>query len=261
MKAKGLPFFRRITYKYVILCMIFTKKINKRLVKFPVIKMINVCKTYEKGDAMALQNVTLHIEPGEFVFLTGQSGAGKSTLIKLLFREVLPDAGQIFIANRSIIRLSNKETVKLRRNTGVVFQDFRLMENKTVFENVAFVMKALEFPWNEIKQRVPEVLEQLGIGHKANSFPRQLSGGEQQRVALARAIINNPPILLADEPTGNLDPDTSDELMQIFKAINQAGTTIVMATHDKNLVNATQTRVIALKKGHIVGDAVGGWLL
>jgi len=223
--------------------------------------MINVCKTYEKSDVMALQNVSLHIEPGEFVFLTGHSGAGKSTLIKLLFREVLADSGQIFIANRSINRLSTKETVKLRRNTGVVFQDFRLMENKTVFENVAFVLKALEYPWHEIKEMVPAVLEQLGIGHKLNSFPQQLSGGEQQRVALARAIINSPQILLADEPTGNLDPDTSEELVQIFKDINKAGTTIVMATHDKNLVNASNQRVIALKKGHIIGDAIGGWIL
>lgn len=226
-----------------------------------MINMSNVYKSYEKDGNLALNNISLHIDKGDFVFLTGQSGAGKSTLIKLLFREILPDSGQIFVANRSIIRLSNKETVMLRRNTGVVFQDFRLMENKTVFENVAFTLKVLEYPWAQIKETVPIVLERLNILDKANAFPRQLSGGEQQRVALARAIINNPPILLADEPTGNLDPDTSDELMEIFQQINDTGTTIIMATHDKRIVNNCFNRVIALRQGEIVGDARGGWLL
>ena len=203
-----------------------------------------------------MTGITLHVDNGEFVYLTGQSGAGKSTLIKLLFREVLPDSGQIFIAGRSIIRLNNRETVKLRRNTGVVFQDFRLMENKTVFENVAFALKVLEYPWNEVKEIVPKVLERLKIADKADAFPRQLSGGEQQRVAFARAVINNPPIILADEPTGNLDPDTSDELMGLFQ-----GATVIMATHDKRIVNDTHKRVIALRKGEIIGDHIGGWLL
>lgn len=225
-----------------------------------MISMVNVNKAYDKGKP-ALVDISLNIEKGEFVFLTGQSGAGKSTLIKLLFRQVLPDSGQIFIANRSIIRLSRKDTVLLRRNTGVVFQDFQLMENKTVFENVAFAMKVLEYPWADIKKRVPEMLERMGIPDKAKSFPRQLSGGEQQRVALARAIINRPPILLADEPTGNLDPDTSDDLMQLFQQVNDEGTTIIMATHDKRIVNALGKRVLALKQGELVGDAVGGWLL
>ncbi len=226
-----------------------------------MITMSNVYKSYEKDGNLALNNVSLHIDKGDFVFLTGQSGAGKSTLIKLLFREILPDSGQIFVANRSIIRLSTKETVMLRRNTGVVFQDFRLMENKTVFENVAFALKVLEYPWAEIKETVPLVLDRLNILDKADAFPRQLSGGEQQRVALARAIVNNPPILLADEPTGNLDPDTSDELMEIFQMINDTGTTIIMATHDKRIVNNMFNRVIALRNGEIVGDARGGWLL
>lgn len=226
-----------------------------------MINMSNVYKSYEKDGNLALNNISLHIDKGDFVFLTGQSGAGKSTLIKLLFREILPDSGQIFVANRSIIRLSAKETVMLRRNTGVVFQDFRLMENKTVFENVAFALKVLEYPWGEIKETVPLVLERLNIAEKADAFPRQLSGGEQQRVALARAIINNPPILLADEPTGNLDPDTSDELMEIFQKINETGTTIIMATHDKRIVNNMYNRVIALRHGEIVGDSRGGWLL
>lgn len=225
-----------------------------------MIDMANVFKTYDRGN-LALKDITLHVDNGEFVYLTGQSGAGKSTLIKLLFREVLPDSGQIFIAGRSIIRLNNRETVKLRRNTGVIFQDFRLMENKTVFENVAFAMKVLEYPWNEVKEVVPRVLERLKIADKAECFPRQLSGGEQQRVAFARAVINNPPIILADEPTGNLDPDTSDELMQLFQEYNREGATVIMATHDKRIVNDTRKRVIALRKGQIIADEIGGWLL
>ncbi len=225
-----------------------------------MIDMANVFKTYDRGN-LALKDITLHVDNGEFVYLTGQSGAGKSTLIKLLFREVLPDSGQIFIAGRSIIRLNNRETVKLRRNTGVVFQDFRLMENKTVFENVAFALKVLEYPWNEVKEIVPKVLERLKIADKATAFPRQLSGGELQRVAFARAVINNPPIILADEPTGNLDPDTSDELMGLFQEFNNEGATVIMATHDKRIVNDTHKRVIALRKGEIIGDHIGGWLL
>ena len=225
-----------------------------------MIDMANVFKTYDGGN-LALKDITLHVDNGEFVYLTGQSGAGKSTLIKLLFREVLPDSGQIFIAGRSIIRLNNRETVKLRRNTGVVFQDFRLMENKTVFENVAFALKVLEYPWNEVKEIVPQVLKRLKIADQANAFPRQLSGGEQQRVAFARAVINNPPIILADEPTGNLDPDTSDELMNLFQEFNDEGATVIMATHDKRIVNDTHKRVIALRKGEIIGDHIGGWLL
>ena len=225
-----------------------------------MIDMANVFKTYDRGN-LALKDITLHVDNGEFVYLTGQSGAGKSTLIKLLFREVLPDSGQIFIAGHSIIRLNNRETVKLRRNTGVVFQDFRLMENKTVFENVAFALKVLEYPWNEVKEIVPKVLERLKIADKATAFPRQLSGGEQQRVAFARAVINNPPIILADEPTGNLDPDTSDELMGLFQEFNNEGATVIMATHDKRIVNDTHKRVIALRKGEIIGDHIGGWLL
>ena len=225
-----------------------------------MIDMANVFKTYDGGN-LALKDITLHVDNGEFVYLTGQSGAGKSTLLKLLFREVLPDSGQIFIAGRSIIRLNNRETVKLRRNTGVVFQDFRLMENKTVFENVAFALKVLEYPWNEVKEIVPQVLKRLKIADKANAFPRQLSGGEQQRVAFARAVINNPPIILADEPTGNLDPDTSDELMNLFQEFNDEGATVIMATHDKRIVNDTHKRVIALRKGEIIGDHIGGWLL
>ncbi len=225
-----------------------------------MIDMANVFKTYDGGN-LALKDITLHVDNGEFVYLTGQSGAGKSTLIKLLFREVLPDSGQICIAGRRIIRLNNRETVKLRRNTGVVFQDFRLMENKTVFENVAFALKVLEYPWNEVKEIVPQVLKRLKIADKANAFPRQLSGGEQQRVAFARAVINNPPIILADEPTGNLDPDTSDELMNLFQEFNDEGATVIMATHDKRIVNDTHKRVIALRKGEIIGDHIGGWLL
>lgn len=225
-----------------------------------MIRVSHVNKSYENGK-LALDDLTLHIKPGEFVFLTGQSGAGKSTFIRMLFRETLPDAGQIFVADRSIIRLSKKDTNMLRRNTGVVFQNFRLMENKTVFENVAFALKVLEYPWSEVQVRVPEVLEQLGVAHLAHKLPRQLSGGEQQRVALARAIINDPPILLADEPTGNLDPANADSLMKIFEAINERGTTIVMATHDQRIVSSMNKRVLALKDGKLIGDSVGRWLI
>lgn len=225
-----------------------------------MISMSDVSKSYDKGKPV-LKGINLEIDTGEFVFLTGQSGAGKSTLIKLLFRQEVPDSGQIFVANRSIVRLNRKGTMLLRRNTGVVFQDYQLMDNKTVFENVAFAMKALEYPWVTIKQKVPEVLDMMGIADRAKAFPKQLSGGEQQRVALARAIINRPPILLADEPTGNLDPDTSDDLIDVFQRINDDGTTIIMATHDKRIVNERQKRVIALRRGEVIGDAVGGWLL
>lgn len=217
-----------------------------------MIDMANVFKTYDRGN-LALKDITLHVDNGEFVYLTGQSGAGKSTLIKLLFREVLPDSGQIFIAGRSIIRLNNRETVKLRRNTGVVFQDFRLMENKTVFENVAFALKVLEYPWNEVKEIVPKVLERLKIADKADAFPRQLSGGEQQRVAFARAVINNPPIILADEPTGNLDSKSTQEIMNVLKDLHRSGRTVILITHDDEIA-AQVKRVVRIKDGRIEAD-------
>jgi cell division transport system ATP-binding protein len=223
-----------------------------------IIQTINLSKTFKNG-VTALHDITLDVEAGEFIFLTGQSGAGKSTLIRLLFREVMPSSGQIIIGGRSILRLSGKEVVRLRRNTGVIFQDFRLMEKNTVYDNVAFAMKAVERSPEEIASRVPKVLDRVGLINRINSTVETLSGGEQQRVAVARAIINNPVIIFADEPTGDLDPQTSGELMQLLSEINQEGTTIVMATHDKNIVDVMHKRVITLSGGRLISDEVGGF--
>lgn len=224
-----------------------------------LIQTINLGKVYKNG-IIALSDINLSIDFGEFVFLTGASGAGKSTLIRLLFREEMPTAGQIMIGGRSIIRLTTPEIVRLRRNTGVVFQDFRLMERATVFDNVAFALKAVERPWAEIKQRVPAVLERVGLGNRIYDNVMQLSGGEQQRISVARAIINNPLIVFADEPTGDLDPKTSEELIQLFLDINAEGTTIVMATHDKSIVDKLNKRVISLSHGQLINDKVGGFV-
>lgn len=223
-----------------------------------LIQTINLGKVYKNG-IIALSDINLSVDFGEFVFLTGASGAGKSTLIRLLFREETPTAGQILIGGRSIMRLSRQDVVRLRRNTGVVFQDFRLMEKSTVFDNVAFALKAVERPWNEIKQRVPAVLERVGLAGRENDNVMNLSGGEQQRVSVARAIINNPLILFADEPTGDLDPRTSEDLVQLFLNINAEGTTIVMATHDKTIVDSMNKRVLTLSQGRLIGDEVGGF--
>ena len=224
-----------------------------------LIQTLNLGKIYKNG-IIALSDINLSIDFGEFVFLTGASGAGKSTLIRLLFREEMPTAGQILIGGRSVMRLTTPEIVRLRRNTGVVFQDFRLMEKCTVFDNVAFALKAVERPWAEIKQRVPAVLERVGLANRIYDNVMHLSGGEQQRVSVARAIINNPLILFADEPTGDLDPKTSDELIQLFLDINAEGTTIVMATHDKTIVDKLNRRVVTLSHGQLINDAVGGFV-
>jgi cell division transport system ATP-binding protein len=225
-----------------------------------LIQTVNLGKVYKNG-IVALADINITIDFGEFIFLTGASGAGKSTLIRLLFREELPSAGQVLIGGRSVVRLTTPEIVRLRRNSGVVFQDFRLMESSTVFDNVAFALKAVERPWNEIKIRVPAMLERVGLAGRENENVMHLSGGEQQRVAVARAIINNPLILFADEPTGDLDPKTSFELIQLFADINTAGTTLVMATHDKDIVDKMQRRVLTLERGRLIGDIVGGWQL
>ncbi|MCL1975497.1 MAG: ATP-binding cassette domain-containing protein [Firmicutes bacterium] len=225
-----------------------------------LIQTVNLCKNYKNG-ITALRDITINVFSSEFVFLTGKSGAGKSTLIRLLFREELPSRGQILISGRSIIRLSKRDIIRLRRNTGVIFQDFRLMERNNVFDNVAFALKAVERPWREIRRRVPEVLERVGLSGREKENVMHLSGGEQQRVAVARAIINNPLIVFADEPTGDLDPHTSDELMRLFLEINAEGTTMIMATHDKTIVDKLQKRVLALENGRLVGDSVGGWIL
>lgn len=222
-----------------------------------IVQMFNVSKVYENGVA-ALKDVTVNIKRGEFVFLIGQSGAGKTTFIKMLFREELPTAGQILVGGRSIQRLSRKEISILRRNIGVVFQDFKLLTDQTVFDNVAFAMKVTECSRKEIEQRVPEVLELVGLEKKVDVMPNQLSGGEQQRVAIARAIVNKPMIIIADEPTGNLDPETSWGLMKLFNEINQGGTTILMATHARDIVDVMKKRVLTLESGKLVRDETGG---
>lgn len=222
-----------------------------------IIQMSSVSKLYENG-VSALQDININIDRGEFVFLIGQSGAGKTTFIRLLFREELPTAGQIMMGGRSIIRLSRKDVAVLRRNIGVVFQDFRLLPDLSVYENVAFALRVTECSKNDISQRVPEVLELVGLGHKSKALPSQLSGGEQQRVAIARAIVNKPMVVIADEPTGNLDPETSWGLMRLLNEINKAGTTILVATHARDIVDVMKKRVLALEKGKLVRDDVGG---
>jgi len=221
-----------------------------------LVQMYNVSKTYSNG-VKALVDVTLKIERGEFVFLMGHSGAGKSTFIKMLMREELPTRGQIFIASRSILRMKASDIPQLRRSIGVVFQDFKLLENKTVRENVAFAMQVVGAPPHQIKTRVEETLKMVGLGGKEDCFPSQLSGGEQQRVGIARAIVNHPLIVIADEPTGNLDVDTSWEIMDLLSEINKKGTTVIMATHAQDIVRRMHKRVIFLDKGTVVSDSVG----
>ncbi len=218
-----------------------------------MIQFFNVSKFYPNG-VKALVGATLHIEKGEFVFLVGPSGAGKSTLIKLIFREELPTKGQIYVGGRSIIRMKRRDVPHLRRQIGMVFQDFRLLPDRTVFENVAFAMQVVGAGPQEIKRRVPEVLELVGLKERAQMYPRQLSGGEQQRVAIARALVNKPALLIADEPTGNLDMDTSWEIINYFQEINRRGTTVLIATHAREIVDTLRQRVIALDRGRVVRD-------
>ncbi len=222
-----------------------------------MLKMQDVSKVYD-GGSVALQNVDIHIKPGEFVFVVGPSGAGKSTFIKMLFREVLPTTGSIFVNGKDILSMTPKEIPYLRRQLGIIFQDYRLLPDRTVYENVAFAMQVIETPRRKIKRRVLNVLDLVGLRHRANAYPNELSGGEQQRIAIARAIVNDPIMVIADEPTGNLDPETSWDIMEIFKEINATGTTIVMATHDKEIVDAMGKRVIAIENGHIVRDEANG---
>ena len=222
-----------------------------------MIQMKDVSKVYENG-AVALEHVNVSIEKGDFVFIVGASGAGKSTFIRLLFREVLPSEGTLMVNGHDVIHMPHREVPYLRRGLGVIFQDYRLLPDKTVFENVAFAMQVIEEPRRRIQHSVNAVLDIVGLRDKYKCFPSQLSGGEQQRVAVARAIVNNPAIVIADEPTGNLDPETSWEIMDIFKRINGGGTTIVMATHDKHIVDTMKKRVIAIEDGHIVRDEAQG---
>ena len=221
-----------------------------------MIKLEHVSKSYSAG-IPALNDISLNIEEGEFVFIVGNSGSGKSTLIKLLLKELEPTKGVITINNRNLNAIRRKQIPKYRRNVGVVFQDFRLLPKKTVYENVAFAMEIIHQPKKLIKKYVPQVLSMVGIASKANKYPDELSAGEQQRVAIARAIVNRPRILIADEPTGNLDPDTAWEIMQLLDQINKRGTTILMVTHAKDIVDKMGKRVIAIEKGRIVRDEFG----
>ena len=223
-----------------------------------MIKFENVTMAYRKDGNPALNNVSFEIADGEFVFLVGQSGAGKSTILRLLIREESAQEGTVLIDEINIGMLPEKEVPKLRRNIGMVFQDFRLLPEKTVSENVAFALQVLNKSPNEIKQTVPAVLDLVGLLDKANRRPEQLSGGEQQRVAIARALVNRPAILMADEPTGNLDPDTSVEIMRLLDQINKAGTTVIMATHDAGIVDQMRKRVIEITGGTIIRDQAQG---
>ncbi|CEG29049.1 cell division ATP-binding protein FtsE [Bacillus sp. B-jedd] len=218
-----------------------------------MIQMQSVYKKYPNG-VTAMNGIDVKIAKGEFVYVVGPSGAGKSTFIKMMYREEIPTSGTILINGINIAKLKNKKVPIFRRNLGVVFQDFKLLPTKNVFENVAFALEVIEEQPKIIKKRVMEVLDLVGLKHKARMLPTELSGGEQQRVSIARSIVNSPKVVIADEPTGNLDPDTSWEIMKIFEEINTRGTTIVMATHNKEIVNTIKHRVIAIEEGLIVRD-------
>lgn len=217
----------------------------------------NVSKFYKSN--VGLEKVSVKINKGDFVFLVGPSGAGKSTFIKLILKEINADSGSIKVRGEEVTALSNRQIPKHRRNIGIVFQEFRLLPKKTVYENVAFAMEIIHQPKKLIKKYVPQVLSMVGIAEKANKYPDELSAGEQQRVAIARAIVNKPRILIADEPTGNLDPDTAWEIMQLLDEINKRGTTILMVTHAKDIVDKMGKRVIAIEKGRIVRDEFGAY--
>ncbi len=218
-----------------------------------MITLENVSKAYAAG-IPALNDVSLHIEQGEFVFVVGDSGSGKSTLIKLLLKELEPTDGSIVINNQELGRIRHREIPKFRRNIGVVFQDFRLLKDRNVYENVAFAQRVIGTPAKVMKRKVPAVLSMVGLAAKYKSFPKQISGGEQQRVAIARALVNEPKILLADEPTGNLDARNAWEIMKLLEEINQRGTTVLVVTHNLEIVKAMKKRVITMKKGVVVSD-------
>ena len=222
-----------------------------------MIEFQNVTKVYDNG-AVALDNVTIHIEKGEFVLVVGHSGAGKSTLFKLLTHEVIPDEGSVIVNSVDGTRIKGSKVPILRRKLGVVFQDFRLLPNKTVGENIAFALEVIEEKRSVIKEKVNHVLDLVGLTDKKDDYPEDLSGGEQQRVAIARAIVNRPAVLIADEPTGNLDPITSRDIVDLFKRINNYGTTVVMITHNMDIVSYLNKRVIALENGRVVSDQLKG---
>ena len=230
---------------------------QKKIPSENIIVLDKVSKSYATG-APALNGVSLTIKQGEFVFIVGDSGSGKSTLIKLLLRELLPTDGGIYVNGQNLSELKRRNVPKYRRNLGVVFQDFRLLKDRNVYENVAFAQRIIQVPTREIRKNVPSILSVVGLAGKFKAKPRQLSGGEQQRVALARALINRPPILLCDEPTGNLDPKNSWEIMKLLDQINKKVTTVLVVTHNREIVNEMQKRVITMKKGIIISDEEKG---
>jgi cell division transport system ATP-binding protein len=223
-----------------------------------VIRLEHVSKSYKTSTRPALDNVSVEVDKGEFVFLIGPSGSGKSTFLRLLLREDTPSKGEVYVAEWNVGRLSQRRVPQLRQRIGCVFQDFRLLVNKTVAENVAFALEVIGKPRHTIRKVVPEVLDLVGLGGKADRMPHELSGGEQQRVAIARAFVNRPLLLLADEPTGNLDPEISQDIMLLLERINRTGTTVLMATHDQRIVNSMRKRVIQLDRGVIVRDQARG---
>ncbi|MDQ1427527.1 MAG: cell division transport system ATP-binding protein [Acidimicrobiaceae bacterium] len=222
-----------------------------------MIRLDNVTKAY-KGSTVALRDVSVDIQKGEFVFLVGPSGSGKSTFVRLITKEEEPDDGQIWVAGKDIANLTQWKVPYLRRNIGCVFQDFRLLPTKTVHENVAFALEVIGRPRHVIRSQVPQILDLVGLGKKTGNLPHELSGGEQQRVAIARAFVNRPLILLADEPTGNLDPSTSAGIMRLLDRINRTGTTVIMATHDQSIVDSMRRRVIELDRGSVIRDQARG---
>ena len=221
-----------------------------------MIEITNVCKTYDTGNK-ALRNINITIEDGEFVFIIGRSGSGKSTLLKMLLKEVEPTSGKIVVNDMNLGKMPRRYVPKYRRMLGVVFQDFRLLKDKNVYENVAFAQRVIGASTRKIKERVPNMLQMVGLSAKYKYYPQQLSGGEQQRVAIARALINRPEVLLADEPTGNLDHDNAIEIMRLLDLINQKGTTVIVVTHSNEIVNMMQKRVITMDRGCIISDEEG----
>ncbi len=223
-----------------------------------MIRLEHVSKGYKTSTRPALDDVSVHIDKGEFVFLIGPSGSGKSTFLRLLLREDTPSRGRVFVADWNVAKLPRRRVPRLRQSIGCVFQDFRLLNNKTVAENVAFALEVIGKPRHTIRKVVPEVLQLVGLDGKANRMPHELSGGEQQRVAIARAFVNRPLVLLCDEPTGNLDPDTSQDIMLLLERINRTGTTVLMATHDHSIVDSMRRRVVELSLGRVIRDDARG---
>ena len=223
-----------------------------------MIRLIDIYKEYDNG-TKALKGVNIRIDDGEFVFLVGPSGSGKSTVIKLITAEIAPTEGRLMVNGYNLNNISPRQVPYMRRTLGIIFQDFRLIQKKTVYENLSFAMRAIGSSNRELRRRIPYVLQLVGLEQKADRYPSQLSGGEQQRVAIARALVNNPSMIIADEPTGNLDPQRSLEIMMLLERINELGTTVLVVTHEKNLVNRFDKRVVAIENGRIISDKTGGY--